>query len=608
MEKNLADFLRQTASGLRWQRIGLQRRAGVLAPLSAVYSKQSTGIGDLADLMLLVDWCKATGNSILQLLPMNEVGAVFCPYDAVSSFALEPAYLSLVALSSARDSHLRHKLVQLAKTFPAGRPYVDYCVKKEKLRLLWDLFLERGADTSVGYRRFIQENAYWLHDFSLFKVLKGHHEGRPWYEWEEGYAGRDPRALAHFAKDHQKEIVFERWVQWLLYGQFKEARAYAAGKDVLLKGDMPVLVSRDSADVWAHPEFFKLECAAGAPPDMYCAKGQRWGMPTYNWEAIAADGFRYLKEKLTYAENFYDILRIDHVVGLFRIWSIPYGQPLEDRGLYGMFDPPDESRWQEHGSTLLHVTLESTKMLLCAEDLGIIPKSCPETLKQLGIPGNDVQRWVKDWNVTHDFLAPEQYRFLSVAMLATHDTTNWAAWWQHEAGTVDEALFVRKCTERRINYEAIKATLFDASRSGYGRLRWQDTVDSTDTFVAIMGRPAAELKDFIELYENSFQEKERLFLQLGLKGPLRHNPDRELIRAALKLSLESSAVFTINSLIDWLYLAEFFAGDPYQYRFNTPGTVDEKNWSRVMPRPLEALIAHDVCRQIKSMVSRAHRI
>src|SRR3989338_2636598 len=143
---------------------------------------------------------------------------------------------------------------------------------------------------------------------------------------------------------------------------------------------------------------------------MYCAKGQRWGMPTYNWEAIAGDGYRYLKEKLKYAENFYDILRLDHVVGLFRIWSTPYDEPAENKGLNGFFDPRDENMWGEHGRRILSVMLNSTDMLLSAEDLGIIPKTCPKTLEELGIPGNDVERWTKDWNVKHDFLGPEDYR------------------------------------------------------------------------------------------------------------------------------------------------------------------------------------------------------
>ncbi|MCM8781372.1 MAG: 4-alpha-glucanotransferase, partial [Candidatus Omnitrophica bacterium] len=190
-----------------------------------------------------------------------------------------------------------------------------------------------------GLKDFIQRNKYWIEDFALYQVLKEYYTGKAWYEWEEEHRQRQVYHLERFREKHQKEILFYIWVQWLLYQQFKDIRNYAKTKGILLKGDLPVLVSRDSADVWQHPEFFKLEYASGAPPDMYCAKGQRWGMPTYNWDNIAKDNWRYIKEKLHYAAEFYDILRIDHVVGLFRIWSIPYDEPLENKGLNGFFDP-----------------------------------------------------------------------------------------------------------------------------------------------------------------------------------------------------------------------------------------------------------------------------
>ena len=389
-----------------WERIGLKRRAGVLVPLFSVYSSNSLGIGDLEDLKLLIDWCNNTGNSIIQLLPLNEVGSLFCPYDAVSSFALEPAYISLRLLPGASQKNIKEKIKGINELFPKGKPYVDYGIKKEKMDLLWSIFSEENPYADAEFKKFCEDNNYWLDDFALYKVLKKYLKARAWYDWQDYYKNRDSGELGAFRTIHDKEIIFEMWIQWHLYKQFKEVKEYAASKNVLIKGDLPILVSRDSADVWAHPEFFKLDFAAGAPPDMYCAKGQRWGMPTYNWEKIADDGFRYLKEKLKIAQNYYDILRIDHVVGLFRIWSIPYNEPLENQGLNGFFDPWDEVKWKEHGKNILSVILDNTDMLLCAEDLGVIPKVCPDTLKELGIPGNDVQRWVKDWKIKHDFLHP----------------------------------------------------------------------------------------------------------------------------------------------------------------------------------------------------------
>jgi len=592
----------------KWKHIGVNKRAGVVVPLFSVYSQKSIGIGDLDDLKLLIDWADLTGNSIIQLLPLNEVGYNFCPYDSISSFALEPVYISLEKIPKKHKSTFEAKIENLRKEFLRGKTYVDYRIKKAKLQLLRDMFIAEGRDVSDELRKFIEDNIYWLQDFILFKVIKEYQSGKAWYEWEDKYKYRDPAVLENFKKKHEREITFQIWVQWQLYRQFKEVRIYAKKKKVLIKGDLPILVSRDSADVWAHPEFFKLEFAAGAPPDMYVALGQRWGMPTYNWEKISADGYRYLKEKLKYAQNFYDILRIDHVVGLFRIWSISYNEPLENKGLNGFFDPKDESKWGEHGRKILTVTLENTDMLLCAEDLGVIPKVCTDTLKELGIPGNDVQRWVKDWKVKHDFLEPQDYRMLSVAMLSTHDTTNWPAWWEYEAGTVDEALFIRKCADRKIDFDSVKNRLFDLNLSRHGRLRWLDNVTSVDTLVNILGKKKEELKDFIDIYENSYQEKEKLWKYLNLKGSMREKSDSEIVRQVLKISLESSAIFCINTLIDYLYLTNLFKGDPYQYRINTPGTISGKNWSLTIPISLEELLKHKVTKEIRKLIAKSGRI
>ena len=608
MLKDAANSLLSTPSKDMWERIATQKRAGVVAPLFSLYSKRSLGIGDLNDLKLLIDWCSKTGNSILQLLPMNEVGSTFCPYDAISSFALEPAYISFDIMPSARKDFIKTRIGEIKKMFSRGKSHVYYEIKEEKNRILWDIYLEEGGRDSRDFRKFVEENDYWIEDFALFKVLKGHNGGRPWYEWEAKYKDRDDKALDAFKKAHQEELEFHKWVQWLAFNQFREAKAYAVSKKVFIKGDLPILISRDSADVWAHPEFFKLGFAAGAPPDLYCAKGQRWGMPTYEWDAIASDDYRYLKEKLKFAENFYDILRVDHVVGLFRIWSIPHDEPFENIGLNGSFDPPDEGEWGDHGRQILSVMLESTNMLLCGEDLGMIPQVCPDTLKEFGIPGNDVQRWVKDWNVKHDFFEPEDYRLLSVAMLSTHDTTNWPAWWENEAGTIDEALFIRKMAEKGINYKRVKNKLFSTTLSKHGRLRWLESVNSSDRLAAILGKQNDEIMDLIDMYENTYHEKEKLWKHLKMKGPMREKSDPEIVAATLKITLRSQSIFCIELLMDYLFLAGIFKGDPYQYRINRPGTVSEDNWSLVMPIALEDLLANKVCGDIKAMISASGRV
>jgi len=311
---------------------------------------------------------------------------------------------------------------------------------------------------------------------------------------------------------------------------------------------------------------------------------------------------------LKFAENFYEMLRVDHVVGLFRIWSIPCNNPPEDEGLNGSFEPADENIWGEHGRRILSTMIKSTGMLLCAEDLGIIPKICPETLKDFGIPGNDVQRWTKDWAVKHDFLKPEKFRALSVAMLSTHDTTNWAAWWENEAGTVDEELFKRKCADRKIGFDDVRGRLFDRAKSRHGRLRWLRAVNSIDRFVEILGKAREEVGDFIDMYENTYKEKEKLWKQLKLEGAMREKSSPGLVKAALSVTMNSASIFCIELLTDYLYLADIFKGDPYKYRINRPGTVSKNNWSLTVPISLEDMLGHKFCKAIKAMISSSDRL
>ena len=161
-------------------------------------------------------------------------------------------------------------------------------------------------------------------------------------------------------------------------------------------GDIPFLVSKNSADVWAYKNYFKLDLSSGAPPDMYFSNGQRWGMPPYNWTNIAADNYAYIRHRLNYAQNFYNMFRIDHFVGLFRIWTIENKTPEEYGGMAGHFDPENENEWEHHGRTILSEMNQSTDMLPCAEDLGTVPVCSDKILKEFGVTGISVQRWEKN--------------------------------------------------------------------------------------------------------------------------------------------------------------------------------------------------------------------
>ncbi len=588
-------FFLSSINAEKWKRIGLERRAGAATPLFSVYSKKSIGIGEIPDLNLLVDWCVKTGLSILQLLPLNDVGFRFTPYDAVSSLALEPMYLSLEKLKETDLNPFRKKIRDLRAAFPRAKkegtsiPRVDYGIKKAKLELLGDIFLKSFSETSKAFRQFTETHRSWLEDYSIFKVLKQNYGQASWENWKEEHKKREPSALGKIQEDFRRPLNFEKWLQWQLFEQFREARKYAAAKNILLMGDLPFLVSKDSADVWAYQDYFKMDRVAGAPPDAFFAKGQRWGMPPYDWEKIAAHDFDYLKERLHYAENFYDFFRIDHAVGTFRLWTLDLKEPPESGGLHGFFDPPEEGRWEEHGRGILSVMVQNTRMLPCAEDLGVIPPCSFRVLEEFAIPGMDVQRWIKDWNTTGHFKGPLEYRKNSMAVISTHDTTSFCGWWEVEAGTVDAAMFERICRAKGIPFENVKEKIFDLPSSAHGRLRWRPEVRDEETLCRVMERSAQDLHEIIEIYRGSYDEKRKFWHYAGLEGEPSGKVPVELLRAALRKVHETASIFSVQLLQDWLGFGGMIPQDPWQTRINFPGTMGDQNWTLVMPFSLEEI-------------------
>lgn len=580
------DWLLNTKSSKQWQSIGVRRRAGAALALFSVRSKESIGVGEFRDLRLLADWCESTGLSIIQLLPLNDVGFSFRPYDAESTFALEPMHLSLKRIEGADAKEFQEDFDRLETTF-AQEPRVNYAVKPAKLDLLWKIFKVARPGQRL-FEKYQRINAYWLRDYALYRVLKEIHQGRKWEEWPDEFRHRDPKSLSELAWNQAERIQFYEWLQWQADAQFRDAKKYAAKKNVFLMGDLPFLVSRDSADVWAHQEYFKLDLIAGAPPDAFFSSGQRWGMPPYDWGRISADGHRYLAEKLSVAGRFYDLFRIDHVVGTFRLWSIHASEPAEHAGLHGFFDPADENQWEEHGKRILSV-MTGNSMLACAEDLGVVPACSNRTLAEFGIPGIEIQRWARDWGNSYEFQPPHGYRQNSIAMISTHDTTSLAGWWLYEAGTVDEGLFRRKCSERGVSYDAVSSSLFDFSKSFHGRLRWRPELGSVDGFLAKIGMVREHAGDFAEIFLSSFGEKERFMRFLGQDGPPPEEVTPVFIRAAVEKAQEAASIFSIQLLQDWLSLDPSFKLDPWEDRINFPGTMNDRNWTLTVPFLLEKI-------------------
>lgn len=457
-------------SGRQWREIGTQRRAGVATPLFSVYSKNSVGIGDFADIKLLVDWCKSTKNSILQLLPLNCMGNNNAPYSAQSSFALDASYISLENVQAVPIEEFKEKISLLRQLFPIvtnsdGSSRVDFDIKREKLKILKDMFFKANLNDK-RFLDFKEKTAkYWLDDYVLYRSLKEVNQEKPWTDWESKYKNRESNALGEFKNVYKNRLEFHKWVQWQLFEQLKSAKDYATSKGVNIMGDMPFLTSKDSADVWSHQNYFNLDKEAGAPPDMYCEKGQRWGMPTHKWGVIKGDNnFEFIRQKRQYAQNFYHMDRNDHVFGMFRIWTINSNEPRETEGLNGFFDPQgkfktNEEKWVSQGRELLTLMIESSSMLHTAEDLGSPPDCCTPILEDLGIPGIDVDRWSKN------------IRAIASATTGTHDSSFLATWLEREATPeqireiIESGSTLEQISDSTSSPELIKAGLFKSAKS-----------------------------------------------------------------------------------------------------------------------------------------------
>ncbi len=318
------------------------RGAGVAIPVFSLRSEEDFGVGEFYDLKLMVDWAARTGQSFIQVLPVNDTTMTHTwtdsyPYNANSCFALHPMYLRLSAVGRlsdpARQEHYDALAAELNRL-----PEIDYVrVNDAKNAYTRELFAEVGAQAvkTKEFKEFVKANESWLTPYAAYCVLRDKIGNADFSSWGE-YAVYDEARVKEFIKKNRKEFDYHCWLQMHLAKQMREVRAYAHSRKVALKGDIPIGISRTSADAWISPRLFNLGCQAGAPPDDFSVLGQNWGLPTYNWEEMNRDGFAWWKARFRKMAEYFDVYRIDHVLGFFRIWEIPMDQL---HGLLGVFNP-----------------------------------------------------------------------------------------------------------------------------------------------------------------------------------------------------------------------------------------------------------------------------
>ncbi len=548
--------------------------AGVAIPVFSLRSEKGFGVGEFPDIKLLVDWAKTTGLKMIQLLPINNTMSTFTwmdsyPYAAISAFALHPLYINLTKVAGKEFAEklfpLNEKQAELNKL-----PVVDYEeVIKIKFSVLRELYEVMGQDCfeSADYKNFFKLNRHWLEPFAAFCYLRDKYGTSNFEDWKTN-AVYDKSAIDKICSSKSssyKEICFYYFKQYHLHFQLKEAVDYAHKKGIVLKGDIPIGISRNSCDAWVAPEMYNMNWQAGAPPDDFTAVGQNWSFPTYNWKKMQEDDFAWWKQRFEQMSNYFDAFRIDHILGFFRIWSIPahavqgimgrfvpcipvhineFGQngiffdyqrycrpfitdevlqeifqgqaelikekfliangfggyelemeyetqkSVEDyfssleqteenehikNGLFNLianvilfeeegsqgqefnfrismdktssfrYLSPDVQQklnalyinyffrrqddfWLKEALHKLPQLKAATNMLVCGEDLGMVPHCVPEVMKQLGILSLEIQRMPKD--PKKEFFHPNDAPYLSVITPSTHDMSTIRAWWE----------------------------------------------------------------------------------------------------------------------------------------------------------------------------------
>lgn len=550
--------------------------AGVAIPVFSLRSKKSFGVGEFADLKLLVDWAKSTGLKLIQILPVNDTTATHTwadsyPYAALSAFALHPVYINLEKTAGKKHAAIIKTHLKKQEQLNALSEVNYEEVMKIKLTALNELYAVAGKNDlqETGFKKFFDQNSHWLVPYAVFCYLRDKYGTSHFEQWKTNsiYNKNEIEKLAAPSSKSYEAIAFHYFVQYHLHLQLKEAADYAHKKGIILKGDIPIGVYRYGCDAWTAPELYNMCQQAGAPPDDFAVKGQNWGFPTYNWKKMQQDHFDWWRKRFQQMSYYFDAFRIDHILGFFRIWSIPmhavegilghfvpaipvaitefgergiwfdyhrYCKPyITDNVLHEVFgelagkiksefvipnefgtydlelefetqsqvaehfkhlEPTEEMKklknglfdlisnvilyeeensqgeqfhfrismentisfrqldwalqqklkalyinyffhrqdnfWEKEAMHKLPYLKRATNMLICGEDLGMVPRCVPDVMKQLGILSLEIQRMPKLEG--KEFSHPGEAPYLSVITPSTHDMSTIRGWWEED--------------------------------------------------------------------------------------------------------------------------------------------------------------------------------
>ena len=433
----------------------LQRGAGILLPVSSLPSPY--GIGTFGKAAYeFVDQLVEAGQKYWQVLPLGPTSYGDSPYQSFSAFAGNPYFIDLDMLCE--EGLLKVDEIRYIK-WEERLDRVEYGLQWEyRYGVLKRAFIRSNHKTTEKFQHFLEENAQWIQDYGLFMACKEHFENVEWLKWDKDIRFRQPEALQRYCKTFSQEIEFYQFLQYKFYEQWSSLKKYANEHGVEIIGDMPIYVALDSVDVWANPGLFELDeerkpvCVAGCPPDAFSDDGQKWGNPLYNWKIMEKEEFAWWKRRMEAAAKLFDVVRIDHFIGIVRYYVIP----ADDSARKGWFE------WGP-GEKLIRALDEArgqTKII--AEDLGVVIPQVGELLEKAGYPGMKVIEFAFDGNTDNPYL-PHMYQKNCVVYGGTHDNETLVGYYDNLS--VDNLAYALQYTDCSNRADLIEKVFLMAYRS-----------------------------------------------------------------------------------------------------------------------------------------------
>ena len=416
------------------------RASGILLHVTSLPS--AFGVGDMGPWAFrFAEYLATLQQSYWQILPLTPTSPAIgnSPYSSASAFAGNFLLISPEVLVA--DGYLAPEDVPPFPEHDPGRAHYEQA-EQFKTSLLQKAFIRNrsGLDTNYAFLRFVEHNAFWLDDYALFATLKDRFHGAMWIEWPTEYRDRLPDALAYWRKDAAEAILYEKFVQFIFFNQWRQLKEYCNDKGVSIIGDMPIYVTLDSADVWGNHAIFKLgpertpEYVAGVPPDYFSATGQLWGNPVYDWDALGKTGYDWWIKRMAHALGLYDIIRLDHFRAFSAYWEVPATEKTAVNG-----------EWIDGPGTRFFTSLlrRIPTLPLIAEDLGVITADVRELKDTYGFPGMVILQFCFGQNLPDNPYAPHNHTRNSVVYTGTHDNNTVNGWFYNEASPDDQHRFLK---------------------------------------------------------------------------------------------------------------------------------------------------------------------